>query len=90
MYLKSRAKAILFREPIYMTKFLQNFDYRYAWLTQHATDQLLASFTGKLTQGPTLIGKASVTLTAIISAQEIVDEGYIRLFKESYQYMREV
>lgn len=84
MFLKSRAKAILFREPIYMTKFLQNFDYRFAWVTQRASDTIYASFNGVLKQGASLIGKATVTLNAVISAQEIVDEGFVKKFRESY------
>lgn len=84
MYLRGRAKAILFREPVYMVKFLQNFDYRLAWLTQHTKDQLFASFNGVLAQGAGLIGKTSITLKAIISAQEVVDEKFVRKFREAY------
>lgn len=84
MYLKSRAKAIHFREPIFMLKFLQNFEYRYAWLTQHNKDQLFCSFNGSLLQGAGLVGKASITLKAIISAQEVVDDTFISMFKSSY------
>jgi len=84
MYLRSRQKAILFREPVYMVKFLQNFDFRFAWFTQHTTDQLYASFTGVLTQGPALVGKGTITLTAVVSAQEVVDENFIKLFKSKY------
>jgi hypothetical protein len=84
MYLKGRAKVILFREPIYMVKFLQNFDYRYVWRTQTTKDQLFASFNGVLAQGAGLVGKDPLTLTAVISAQEIVDEGFVKFFKEKY------
>ena len=84
MYLKSRAKAILFREPVYMTKFFQNFDYRFAWITRQNNDQLYASFSGTLIQGAGLMGKASITLNAVISAQEIVDEGFVKLFEKRY------
>jgi hypothetical protein len=84
MYLKSRAKAIFFREPILFVKYLQNFEFRQAWLTQMVSDQLFGGFTGVLIQGPALIGKASITLTAVISAQEIVDDSYIREFYKKY------
>jgi len=83
-YLKSRATAILFREPVYMVKFFQNFDYRFAWVTQQNNDQLFASFNGILNQNSNLVGKSPITLTAIISAQEIVDEGFIKSFKDMY------
>lgn len=84
MYLKSRAKSILFREPIYMAKFLQNFDYRLVWHTQAAGDQIFASFTGTIYQGTNLVGKQTIHLTAIVSAQEIVDEHFVKLFKNAY------
>jgi len=84
MYLKGRAKAILFREPVYMLKFLQNFDYRYVWKTQIDGDQLFASFNGVLAQSPGLVGKDPVNLTVIISVQEIVDEGFVKAFKQTY------
>jgi hypothetical protein len=84
MYLKSRAKTILFREPVYMLKFMQNFDYRFAWITQQVNDQLFASFNGVINQTPGTVGKDPLKLTAIISAQEVVDEGFIKLFKETY------
>lgn len=90
MYLKSNNKAILFREPIYMVKFLQNFDYRFAWSTQQVNDVLYASFNGVLAQGPGTVGYTNIKLTAVISAQEIVDEGFVRLFKKTYPNMREV
>jgi hypothetical protein len=84
MFLKSRAKTILFREPIYMVKFFQNFEYRFAWITQQESDQLFAAFAGVLVQGAGLVGKASITLTAVISAQEVVDEAFVRKFREAY------
>jgi hypothetical protein len=84
MYLKSNAKAILFREPVYMVKFLQNFEYRFAWLTQRSGDQLRASFNGVLNQNANLVGKTPITLTAVISAQEIVDDKFIARFKKAY------
>lgn len=84
MYLKSRAKTILFREPVYMVKYLQNFDYRYVWKTQVEGDQLFASFKGVLAQGAGLVGKNPLKLTAVISVQEIVDEGFVKAFKQTY------
>jgi hypothetical protein len=84
LYLKSNANAVLFREPARMVRFMQNFDYRLAWFTQRKDDQLLAGFRGVLTQNANLVGKTSITLTAIISAQEIVDDGFIKKFKKAY------
>lgn len=84
MYLKSSGKTILFREPIYMVKYFQNFDYRLCWLTQNEKDTLFAGFSGTLDQSAGTVGKDSITLTTIISAQEIVDQGFIRMFRETY------
>jgi hypothetical protein len=84
MYLKSRAKNILFREPVYMVKFLQGLDYRFAWFTQQENDQLFAGFSGVLSQGAGLIGKNTIYLTAVVSAQEIVDERFVKLFRKSF------
>jgi hypothetical protein len=72
-FLTGDANAVLFREPIQMVKYFQNFDYRYLWGRQKGNNQLLCAFRGALLQGPTLIGARSVTLKAIISAQEITD-----------------
>lgn len=84
MYLKSNANAVLFREPVNMVKYLANFEYRFAWFTQRKDDQLLAGFRGVLNQNANLVGKSPITLTAVISAQEIVDDKFIRKFKQAY------
>lgn len=89
MYLTSRQKAILFREPINMVNFLQNFDFRLAWFTEQENDQLFASFTGRLVQGAGLIGKTSITLTAVVSAQEVVDDEFIDIFKKRFPVTKE-
>lgn len=80
----SDSRAILFREPINMNKFYQQFDYRLVWQTHRVDDQLLAAFVGSLVQGPGLIGKNSITLKAVISAQEIGDEQFVKLVREHY------
>jgi hypothetical protein len=84
MYLRSDAEAVLFREPILFNKFYDQFDYRLVWESQLRNDQLLAAFSGVLLQGPGLVGKASVTIKAVISAQEITDTSFITLFKQKY------
>jgi len=83
-FLDSTQQAVLFREPLVMNKFYQQFDYRLVWRTLTDPDTLRAAFTGQLVQGAALIGKASITLKAIISAQEIVDDGYVTHFVEKY------
>lgn len=84
MYRKSDKKAIMFREPIYMVKFLENFIYRLVWITRYQDDRLYASFNGVLNQNANLVGKSPITLIAIISAQEIVDDGFIKTFEQKY------
>lgn len=90
-YLKSTANTMLFREPVLMTSFLRSWDFRFLWDSRQArtadnatADQLLASFNGSIVQGPNLVGKNSITLTAVVSAQEIVDEEYLDLLKKKY------
>jgi hypothetical protein len=84
MFRQADARAVLFREPIIMNKFYEQFDYRLTWTEQQTNDQLLAAFRGVLVQTPALVGKVDITLKAIITAQEIVDKNYIELFKRRY------
>lgn len=80
-YLSGDAKSVLFREPILMNKFYDQFDYRMTFLRSKGANQLFASFSGVLLQTAALIGKTSVTLKAVISAQEIVDDNFINEFQ---------
>jgi hypothetical protein len=80
IYRASDASAPLFREAVLMTNFFQQFDYRCCWLSRRGNDQLLGTFRGVLIQGAGLLGKAAITLKAVISAQEIVDKEFISLF----------
>lgn len=81
-FLTADAKAVLFREPIVMNKYYTQFDYRLVWSRARGANQLLGAFTGTLLQGPTLIGKTAITLKAIISAQEIVNEQFNELLRQ--------
>jgi hypothetical protein len=83
-FLNSDSNAVMFREPLIMNKFYQQFVFPYAWRTQQEDDQIMAAFNGQLAQGMGLIGKASITLKAIISATEIVDDSFGKLFWEKY------
>lgn len=83
-FLESDSRAPLFREEILMNKFYEAFTYRLTFQSGQGSDTLLAGFRGTLVQGAGLIGKNSVTLKAVISAQEIVDENYIELFRSKY------
>ena len=83
-FLRGDSRAVLFREPIQMNMFYEQFDYRFFWASKQLEEQLLAGFVGSMIQGAALIGKNSITLKATISAQEIVDEHYIELFRANY------
>lgn len=83
-FLRSDSRAVKFREPVNMVKFFDQFDYRLFWDTPQVHDQLLCAFRGAMIQGPALIGKASITLTAVISAQEIIDKAFKEQFKAGY------
>jgi hypothetical protein len=78
-FLTGDAKAVLFREPIQMPKYFDQLSYPKVWYRGRGDNVMLASFTGILMQGAGLIGKTSITLKAIVAAEEIVDEGYIDL-----------
>jgi hypothetical protein len=85
MFLKGTGKQILFREPVSIAKYFQNFDYRLCWITQREDDELFGVISGTLTQTASLIGKASITVSVVISAQEIVDQAFVkRFFNSSY------
>lgn len=80
VYRVSDASTPLFREPVLMANFFQQFEFRYCWLSKRGDDSLLGTFRGTLLQGAGLVGKAAVTLKATISAQEIVDKEFLALF----------
>lgn len=80
-HLKSDANAPLFREPVLMNKFYNQFSYRLWWASQQDNDQLLGTWTGVLAQTAGLIGKQSITLKAIITAQEVSDEYFVNQFR---------
>jgi hypothetical protein len=81
-FLTADAKSVLFREPIVMNKYYTQFDYRLVWSRARGANQLMGAFTGALLQGPALIGKTSITLKGIISAQEIVNEQFNELLRQ--------
>ena len=84
LHLDSRGMSSLFREPFLMPKFLQNFGYKHFFEVTQTPDQLRGSFHGTLIQTPALIGKTSITLTAIMSVQEVTDQEYMKAFKIRY------
>lgn len=83
-FLKGDANAVLFREPILMPTFLQQFDYRFFWMRSKSGNELFGGFRGAVVQSPALMGKGSIELTAIISAQEITDENFIKKFTNNH------
>jgi hypothetical protein len=80
MYRVSDASTPLLREAVLMPCFLQQMEYRLCWMSKRGEDSLLGSFRGSLIQGPGLLGKASITLKAIVTAQEVVDKEFLALF----------
>jgi hypothetical protein len=80
MYRQSEANTPMFREGVLMPSFIQQMEYRYCWMSRQGNDALLGTFRGSLIQGPSLLGKASITLKAVITAQEIVDKEFLALF----------
>ena len=86
--LSDGGSTVLFREPVIMPTFLHAYDYRLWWKSQQSNDTLRCAFKGQVIQGPSLIGKASITLTAIISAQEVVDKNFIECFTDLYPQIK--
>lgn len=84
MFRQADAKAALFREPLQMNMFFNQFDYRLCWISQQEEDQLFAAFRGTLVQTANLVGKESITLKAVITAQEIGDSNYVDAFRKHY------
>lgn len=89
-FLRSHSEAPLFREPISMNKYYDQFSYRLTFASQQTNDQLLCAFRGQLLQHSGLVGTSTVTLKAIISAQEIVDEHFVDSFKENYPAVNKI
>ena len=82
VYRQSDGNTQLFREPLRMNTYFRQFEYRLAWQTQNQGDLLSGSFAGTLTQTAALIGKASITLKAIIAAQEVIDNNFNLAFRQ--------
>lgn len=84
MFLEGNALQPLFREPISSPNYLVNFDFRQLWFPAREDDVLRAAWRGTINQGSGLVGKATITLTAIVSVQEIVDDQFINLLRSAY------
>lgn len=106
MYRNSDANAVLFREPVMMNKYYDQFDFRLLWASAKMDDSLNGAFAGpppgpsvidgvttptgpylpaSILQGPNLAGKTTITLKAVVSAQEIIDDQFIELVRH-YSY----
>lgn len=79
-FLKGTGRQIHFREPIVIAKYFQNFDYRLCWITQREDDEIFGSINGTLNQTAALIGKSSITISVVISVQEVVDQNFVKRF----------
>ena len=79
-FLKSDAKSPLYREPFQMDMFYRQFQFPFFWRRHMKNDQLFGAVKGVITQGPSLIGKSSITVKMIISATEVTNEGYVKDF----------
>jgi hypothetical protein len=84
LYKESNLAAPILREPVIMPCFLENFDYRFAFFTSDPDDQLLGALSGQLEMIADLTGKKFITITVVISAQEVIDENFISQFKKAY------
>ena len=85
MFRVSDGNAPLFREAITMVKYYDKMTYRLVWVPGRASDVLSADFVGQLFQTGALLGKGSITLKAVVTAQEIVDDSFIKAVRD-YKY----
>ena len=83
-FLQSDSRAVLFREPIVMNKFYDQFVYKFTFRSNKGQDQLFGAFRGTVAQGPGFVGKTDITLKAVITAQEVIDENFIESFYRPY------
>lgn len=84
IYLKSGAGGPLFRDAVRIGKYLNNLPYEYAEDPAVDPNRLQGAISGRLNQIPSLIGKTSITLTVILAAQEIMDDGFNRSLKAGF------
>jgi len=93
LYLESEAGAPQLKNPIALPIYFHN--QLYQKLLEPTvlegdgllagTNRFLGSFEGTIQQIPPLIGKTALTLTMIITAQEITDETFIAELKKTYK-----
>ena len=79
-YLKGDAKTPLYRQGFVMEKFFDQFDFPFFWRRHTIDDVIYGTLRGAIAQGPNLLGKTSITVKVIISAQEITNEQYVKDF----------
>lgn len=72
--------APIFKTPIYMNTFVDNWEYTQAWQNQQSPQQLQGNWRGKIRQTGSLIGKPEITLKIIVIATEVTDEAYVNDF----------
>lgn len=93
LYLQSESYGPQLRNPIALPGYFSNLTYVSFFqpaVTQGdeliaPSNRFLASFEGRMQQTANLIGKDSVTLTMILTAQEITDEAYIDEFVKAWR-----
>ena len=93
LYLQSESLTPQLKNPIALPGYFHNLTYESFYQPSITfgddfmapTNHFLATFEGTLQQTANLIGKDAVTLTLIITAQEITDEGYIDSFVKKWR-----
>jgi hypothetical protein len=92
LYLKSEGANPQLKQPIQLPLYMNNFPYKMALLPRVAetngvmTEEnfLMGSFSGTLFQIPSLIGKRSINLVMVLSAQEVTNDDFILKFMAQY------
>jgi hypothetical protein len=84
MFLESEAGGSFLREPVRLGKYLDNLPFDFALDPAVDPNRFQGSLEGVINQTPSLIGKPDITVTVIIAAQEINDQGFADSLKAGY------
>jgi len=84
LYLEGTGDSPEFREEVSMPTFLKNYWYHKLIVPHQTPVAIKGSWRGKLNQIPALIGKASITLTAVITLQEVIDDRFAEILLQRY------
>jgi hypothetical protein len=75
-YEQQEAGASFFREPVPLGAFYSALPFEYAKISTRSGNKMLGSIVGELQQTASLLGKTSVTISIVLSVQEVGDKRF--------------